>query len=54
MELLKNDSSLTRKRLAEALEMTQDQIKWHLQMLQETGYLRRVGGRKEGHWEIIG
>lgn len=53
LELLKKDSSLTRKRLAEALEMTEDQIKWHLQMLQETGYLRRVGGRKEGYWEIV-
>ena len=28
-------------------------VKYNLQVLQKNGFLRRIGGRKDGHWEII-
>ena len=28
-------------------------VKYNLQVLQKNGFLRRIGSRKDGHWEII-
>ena len=53
IDLLRKDSTITRKRLAEVLGITEDSVKWHLQTLQETGFVRRVGPDKGGHWEIV-
>ncbi len=52
MELLRVDPTITRKRIAETLGITEDSAKWHLQTLQEAGFVRRVGPDKGGHWEI--
>ena len=33
--------------------VTERTIKRDLQLLQQRGLVERVGGRKEGHWEVI-
>ena len=44
--------AITRRELAERLGMSPDGAKYHLDKLRKGGYIRRVGGRKGGHWEI--
>jgi len=51
-QLIKNPS-LSRYKLAEILGMSVDSIKWYLEQMQESGYIRHVGPNKGGHWEII-
>ena len=40
--------------LAVKLHMTEDGIYYHINRLKKAGRLRRVGGRKSGHWEFMG
>jgi ATP-dependent DNA helicase RecG len=40
--------------MAEQIGVTERSIQRNIQKLQTDGFLRRLGGRKEGHWEIIG
>lgn len=40
--------------LAELTGVSSRTIERHLRKLQEQGQLRRVGGAKGGHWEVIG
>lgn len=40
--------------LAELTGVSSRTIERHLRKLQEQGQLRRVGGAKGGHWEMIG
>ncbi|WP_161596223.1 DeoR family transcriptional regulator [Rhodanobacter glycinis] len=40
--------------LAELIGVSARTIERHLRKLQEQGQLRRVGGAKGGHWEVIG
>ena len=53
LEQLTKDPHLSRKKLGEILGISSDSVKWHLQQLQESGFIRRVGPDKGGHWEII-
>ena len=41
------------RKLAELLGITERSVQRNIQNLQRDGLLRRVGGRKEGHWEVI-
>lgn len=53
IELLKEDSRLTRKELAEKIgDITEDGIKYHLEKLKDEGRIKRAGGRKTGYWEV--
>jgi ATP-dependent DNA helicase RecG len=51
--LLKNDPSLTRRKLAEHVGLTPDGVKYHLNKLREKGIIRHVGATKKGYWEIL-
>lgn len=51
---MKEHPQAIRKELAEQIpNITEDGIKYHLARLQELGILRRIGGRKLGHWAFI-
>lgn len=54
LDLLREAPGLTRKELAERMEdITEDGVKYHLDKLKEEGRIKRVGGRKTGHWEVL-
>jgi len=51
LALVKENPQITRNELARVLGISSDGVKYHLDNLKQKGLLRRVGGRKEGHWE---
>lgn len=53
LELLEQNGELTIPQLAERIGITPRAIEKNIKKLQETGLLRRIGGRKEGHWEVL-
>ena len=53
LEVIKENSGFSRNEIAEAIgNITPDGIKYHLSSLQKKRLLKRVGGRKEGYWEV--
>jgi len=44
---------ITIPELAEWIGITERSVQRNIQKLQKDGLLRRVGGRKEGHWEVL-
>jgi len=48
------DPSITIPEMAEKIGITERSIQRNIQKLQAEGFLRRVGGRKEGSWEVVG
>lgn len=53
LELLKINSKITRKELANALNKTPDSIKHHLQQLTKKGIIKHIGSTKTGEWLIL-
>lgn len=54
LSFLKEHPEATRKEISESLlNITEDGVKYNLSRLQELGLLERVGGRKQGYWQII-
>lgn len=51
--IIKDNPSVTYRELAEVLEMTEDGIYWSVKQLRKQGLLHRVGGRKEGYWQVV-
>ena len=51
--ILKNNPRVTYRELAEALAMTEDGIYWSVKQLRKQGLLHRIGGRKEGYWQVV-
>ena len=47
------NSKVTTNELSIIVGISVKGVEKHLKKLQADGFLRRVGGRKEGHWEII-
>jgi ATP-dependent DNA helicase RecG len=45
--------SITIPELAELIGITERSVQRNIQNLQKDGWLRRIGGRKEGHWEVM-
>jgi ATP-dependent DNA helicase RecG len=45
--------SITIPELAELIGITERSVQRNIQNLQKAGLLRRIGGRKEGHWEVL-
>ena len=39
--------------MAREMNMAEDGIYYHIKALKDTGKLRRIGGRKTGHWEFV-
>ena len=54
LDYLKDYPKAIRKEVADALgDITESGVKFNIGLLQQHGYLRRKGGRKESYWEII-
>ena len=54
LSFLKEHPKATRKEISKSLpNITEDGVKYNLSRLQELGLLERVGGRKQGYWQII-
>ena len=54
LSFIKGHPEATRKEISESLSnITEDGVKYNLSRLQELGLLKRVGGRKQGYWQII-
>ena len=52
LSFIKEHPEATRKEISESL-FTEDCVKYNLSRLQELGLLKRIGGRKQGYWQII-
>ena len=50
--ILKNNPRVTYRELVEALAMTEGGIYWSVKQLRKQGLLHRIGGRKEGYWQV--
>ena len=53
VEALKRNPQVTIIELAQVFGLTTDGVKYQLRVLTTRGILRRVGGRKLGHWEVV-
>ena len=53
LDLLSINSKLTREDLAQEIGVTADTIKQHIAKLKKENRLKRVGGRKDGYWEVL-
>ena len=53
LELIKLDPSISRDELAEKCGLTSDGIKYNIRKMREKGLIKRIGGDKGGHWEVI-
>lgn len=51
--IIKNNPRATYREFAESLAMTEDGIYWSVKQLRKQGLLRRIGGRKEGYWQVV-
>lgn len=52
LQLIKENPIITMDEIASACEITQDGAYYHIKKLRDKGILIRIGGRKDGHWEI--
>ena len=53
LDACRENSSITIPQLAELIGITERSVQRNIQKIQVEGLLRRVGGRKEGHWEVL-
>ena len=53
IDLIKENSSITREELAKQLNLTIEGIDWNLRKLKKEGLLKRIGPKKGGHWEVM-
>jgi len=53
MASLRAEPALTRKLLAQRLNISEDGVKYHLNKLKAAGKIRHVGPTKGGRWEVI-
>ena len=53
LEACREKPSVTIPELAELIGITERSVQRNIQNLQKDGLLRRIGGRKEGYWEVI-
>jgi ATP-dependent DNA helicase RecG len=47
------NSTITRKELADKLEIGLDTVKEYLERLKHKGILKRIGNNRSGYWNII-
>ena len=53
LAIIRSNPQVTYKELADALGLTEDGVYWSVKQLRTKGILRRIGGRKEGYWQVI-
>ncbi len=49
----RENSSITIPEMSHKIGITERSVQRNIQKLQKDGLLRRVGGRKEGYWEVL-
>ena len=52
LDACRETPSITIPEMAKKIGITERSVQRNIQKLQADGFLRRVGGRKEGHWEV--
>ena len=52
LDLIRKNPKITREELSKKIGLSVRGIEWNLSKLKDDGILKRIGGRKEGHWEI--
>ncbi len=52
LELIRNDSKLSKIAMAEKLGINPSAVQKHLEVLKKKGVLKRIGGTR-GHWEVL-
>ena len=53
VEAMRRNPSITREELVSELRVTLSGINWQIAKLRKDKIIRRVGGRKFGHWEVL-
>lgn len=53
LNLLRQNPSMTRMQISDAIGLSQEGVKWNLDKLKTSGIIRRVGPDRGGHWEIL-
>lgn len=53
LRIIANNSNITQKELANIVGKSERTIKTRTIALQEKGYIRRVNGKRNGHWEVL-
>ena len=53
LDACRETASITITEMSEKIGITERSIQRNIQKLQADGFLRRVGGRKEGYWEVV-
>jgi len=53
LSAIRENSMITIPELANLVGITSRSVERNLRILQADGVLRRVGGRKLGHWEVV-
>lgn len=53
LEILADNPKITREEMAKILGISINGVKQHILNLKRDGKLKRIGGRKIGHWEIV-
>ena len=52
ISLITENPQITRKDLAEKLNVPSSTIQFHIEKLKSEGRIERVGGARGGHWEV--
>jgi ATP-dependent DNA helicase RecG len=53
LTFIKENPKITQEELSQKIGLTRRGVEWNLKQLKEKKIIQRVGGRKEGRWEII-
>ena len=53
LELIKKDPSISRKDIAEKLQINESAVQKHLDALRVKGVIKRMGPDKGGYWEVL-
>lgn len=53
LRLMRENPQITNKELADACGITEDGVYWNTKKLRKNNIIRRVGGDKGGHWEVL-
>jgi predicted HTH transcriptional regulator len=53
LRAIAENPTITQKALAIAIGKSERTVKTRMADLQEKGYLRRVGGKRNGYWELL-
>ena len=53
LDACRDTPSITIAEIAKRIGITERSVQRNIQKLQSLGLMRRIGGRKEGYWQVI-